>query len=109
MQLVSIVQGRATVVLDPMDCLRLARACVAASCACAGDTDAHTAFGFPLAGTHTDLTLAALYEALGLAFEAGAMATAADAYLVGERDTFTLAEVQRQYGDTPRPEGAAQR
>ena len=109
MELVSIVHGRATVVLDPTDCLRLARARDAAGRLCEGDAGAHTALGFALAGTQTDLTLGALYEALGHAFELGAMATAAVAYISRDAAAFTLAEVWRQYADTPRPEGVVAR
>ena len=98
MELVNIARATITLVLDPQDCIALGLACAAAAHICGGDALAPRTFeDFGI--TDYDPPRIALYEALAMAFQAAAMAGAADASLAsGEAERFTLAGVRRDWG-----------
>jgi hypothetical protein len=106
MELVNIERATITLALDPQDCVALGLACQAAAHVCGGDALAprtFEAFGI----VDYDPPRIALYEALAMAFQAAAMAGAADASLAsGEAERFTLAAVRRDWGVIVRGEQA---
>ena len=88
MELVTIAHDRIIVELTPPDCLRLAQACLAADHALAGDTIPRAIFGVEF-GSSATLPVAALYQALAVAFETASYAGEASYHLHAE-DVRTL-------------------
>ena len=108
MQLVTIAHDRITVELAPQDCFHLARACQAADYDLAGSTVPDHFFGVE-AATTASLPVAALYQALAVAFMAGAYAGESSYYRdEKERDSVSLATLAARYGGSGgQGEGAA--